>query len=99
MTKRHEARETSEGAGGAGSARDREMGRADEPLGDLGGGRETWTPPAGEQGISNRPDDGGVESADAGGDDQDDLEEGLADGLDDTDDDGDGFEDDDEPTR
>lgn len=42
---------------GAGTARDREMGRADEPLGDLGGGRKTWQPPAGEQGISNRPKD------------------------------------------
>jgi hypothetical protein len=39
------------------NARDREMGRSDEPAGDLGGGRHTWTPPSGEQGISNRPDD------------------------------------------
>jgi hypothetical protein len=28
-----------------------------EPLGDRGGGDRTWTPPDGEQGISNRPDD------------------------------------------
>jgi hypothetical protein len=48
-------------AGDAPSARDREMGRGgDEPLGDLGHGRETWKPPAGEQGISNRPDDSGT---------------------------------------
>jgi len=39
------------------NARDREMGRTDEPAGDLGGGRKTWTPPSGEQGISNREDD------------------------------------------
>lgn len=39
------------------NARDREMGRAAAPLGDLGSGHRTWTPPSGEQGISNRPDD------------------------------------------
>ena len=43
-----------------GNARDREMGRTDVPLGDLGRGRETWKPPAGQQGMSNRPDDGGT---------------------------------------
>jgi len=46
----------------AGNARDREMGRADAPLGDLGHGRETWKPPAGEQGLSNRSDDHGTET-------------------------------------
>ena len=46
----------------AGNARDRELGRTDAPLGDLGRGRETWTPPAGEQGLSNRPDDDGTET-------------------------------------
>jgi hypothetical protein len=40
-----------------GNARDREMGRDAPPLGDLGSGQRTWTPPEGEQGISNRPDD------------------------------------------
>ena len=34
----------------------------DEPLGDLGKGHETWKPPAGEQGISNRPDDDGTDT-------------------------------------
>jgi hypothetical protein len=29
----------------------------DEPLGDRGQGDRTWSPPEGEQGISNRPDD------------------------------------------
>ena len=43
-----------------GNARDREMGRTDEPLGDLGQGHETWKPPAGQQGMSNRPDDEGT---------------------------------------
>jgi len=43
-----------------GNARDREMGRDASPLGDLGGGQRTWTPPDGEQGISNRPDDAGT---------------------------------------
>jgi hypothetical protein len=40
-----------------GNARDREMGRGGEPQGDRGQGQRSWTPPAGEQGISNRPDD------------------------------------------
>jgi len=40
----------------AGNARDREMGRTDEPLGDLGH-KKTWAPPSGQQGISNRPGD------------------------------------------
>ena len=44
------------------NARDREMGRTDTPLGDLGHGRETWKPPAGKQGLSNRPDDDGTET-------------------------------------
>jgi len=39
-----------------GNARDREMGRTLEPLGDLGH-KKTWQPPSGEQGISNRPAD------------------------------------------
>jgi len=43
-----------------GNARDREMGREGPPLGDLGHGERTWAPPAGEQGISNRPDDAGT---------------------------------------
>ena len=43
-----------------GNARDREMGRETEPLGDLGKRHETWKPPAGEQGMSNRPDDDGT---------------------------------------
>jgi hypothetical protein len=46
----------------SGNARDREMGRGGEPLGDLGKGHETWKPPAGEQGMSNRPDDEGPET-------------------------------------
>jgi hypothetical protein len=46
-----------------GNARQREMGQADEPLGDLGHGKRTWEPPAGEQGMSNRPDDAGPEEA------------------------------------
>jgi hypothetical protein len=29
---------------------------SEEPLGDLGG-KKTWSPEEGEQGISNRPDD------------------------------------------
>ena len=45
-----------------GNARDREMGRTTEALGDLGNGHETWKPPAGEQGTSNRPDDDGTET-------------------------------------
>ena len=32
---------------------------AGEPLGDRGKGDKTWTPPPGEQGMSNRPDDEG----------------------------------------
>jgi len=44
------------------NARDRQMGREGEPLGDLGKGHETWKPPAGEQGMSNRPDDDGTET-------------------------------------
>ena len=44
----------------ASTARDREMGRDGQPLGDLGKDHETWKPPAGEQGISNRPDDEGT---------------------------------------
>ena len=44
---------------GSATARDREMGRDSEPLGDHGQSDKSWTPPAGEQGISNRPDDAG----------------------------------------
>jgi hypothetical protein len=29
----------------------------EEPLGDRGADDKTWTPPKGEQGISNRPND------------------------------------------
>ena len=29
----------------------------EDPKGDRGGGDKTWTPPANEQGISNRPGD------------------------------------------
>jgi hypothetical protein len=54
-----------------GTARDREMGREAEPLGDLGHRGKTWTPPEGEQGISNRPGDEAVE--DAPDDDDDDA--------------------------
>jgi hypothetical protein len=43
------------------SARDREMGRDAAPAGDLGHGHRTWSPPANEQGISNRPGDGHAE--------------------------------------
>jgi len=43
-----------------GNARDRQMGRADQPLGDLGS-QETWEPPPGEQGLANRPDDDPVQ--------------------------------------
>lgn len=39
------------------TARDREMGREAKPKGDLGEDGKTWTPPAGKQGMSNRPDD------------------------------------------
>lgn len=40
------------------TARDREMGRDAPPSGDLGHGERSWSPPPGQQGISNRPDDG-----------------------------------------
>jgi hypothetical protein len=43
------------------TARDREMGRDAPPRGDLGQGERTWAPPPGEQGISNRPNDGASE--------------------------------------
>jgi len=53
--------------------------RSEEPLGDRGQGDRTWTPPAGEQGISNREDDAGdddpgpeTDAASFEGDDQDD---------------------------
>jgi hypothetical protein len=39
-----------------GNAREREMGRETEPLGDLGD-KKTWRPPTGQQGMSNRADD------------------------------------------
>ena len=78
-----------------GTARDREMGRDAEPLGDLGRGKETWTPPTGEQGISNRPDDEGVDTTSAQGlADDDDAEFEETD--DEFEDEGDGFEDDDD---
>lgn len=44
----------------------------DEPLGDRGQGDTSWTPRAGEQGISNRPDD--MESA-PDDDEEDDFED------------------------
>ena len=47
------------------SARDREMGRDTPPAGDLGRGERTWTPPANEQGISNRAGDGHATGATA----------------------------------
>jgi hypothetical protein len=80
------------------------MGRGNEPLGDLGEGRETWTPPAGAQGISNRPDDNGTmtdlnpspldedeQIADA-----DDLVDDEDEEFEDDDDEGDGPDDDDD---
>jgi hypothetical protein len=89
-----------EGATGeAGTARDREMGRAGGPLGDRGRGNETWTPPQGEQGISNRPDDDEVEPVEAdstAGDEDAEFEDDLddefeeADGFDDEDEDNNG---------
>jgi hypothetical protein len=88
-----------EGATGeAGTARDREMGRAGGPLGDRGRGNETWTPPQGEQGISNRPDDEvePVEADSTTGDEDAEFE----DDLDDEFEEGDGFdEDEDESAR
>jgi hypothetical protein len=54
-----------------GNARDREMGRGGEPLGDRGQGRETWVPPPGEQGISNRPADDDETAADEEDEDDD----------------------------
>ena len=45
-----------------GNARDREMGREHRPLGDLGHGDRTWTPPGGEQGMSNRAGDLGIDA-------------------------------------
>jgi hypothetical protein len=80
--------------------RDREMGRGDEPLGDLGQGHETWKPPAGQQGISNRPDDDGTltdrnPSPLAADEQDDDLEDDIEDEDDDFEDE-DGDEDEDE---
>ncbi len=75
--------------GVAGNARDREMGRTEEPLGDRGHGNRTWTPPGGEQGISNRPGDAPVRIA---GDEEDVDDEDT----DDEDDDDDDFDEDDE---
>ena len=50
-----------------GNARDREMGRDAEPLGDRGHGHRTWAPPAGEQGMSNRPGDAAASTDGKGG--------------------------------
>lgn len=52
------------------TARDREMGRQGETLGDRGEKGKTWTPPQGEQGVSNRADDEAEsgESRDTSGD-------------------------------
>ncbi len=44
------------GTGPARTGRELEQDR-NEPLGDRGQGDKTWTPPAGEQGLSNRADD------------------------------------------
>ena len=76
--------------GVAGNSRDREMGRTEEPLGDRGHGNRTWTPPGGEQGISNRPGDAPVRIA---GEDEEDVDD---EDTDDEDDDDDDFDDDDE---
>lgn len=62
MSKRAEHKQGSTVDDQPGNARDREMGRTGSPLGDQGQGRETWKPPAGEQGMSNRPDDHGTET-------------------------------------
>jgi hypothetical protein len=87
---------TSERAtGDTGTARDREMGRGGEPLGDRGRGNETWTPPPGEQGISNRPDDEGIDTTSAQGLAEDDDAE-FEETDDEFEEEGDGFEDDDE---
>ena len=40
----------------------------DQPRGDRGQEDKTWTPPPGEQGISNRPDDDAEEPASSGED-------------------------------
>ena len=60
MSKQRKPRKSSAVDNLPGNARDREMGRIDAPLGDLGQGRETGKPPASEPGISNRPDDDGT---------------------------------------
>jgi hypothetical protein len=81
--------------GDTGTARDREMGRDADPRGDLGRGNETWKPPAGEQGISNRPDDEGMDTTSAQSlADDDDAEFEETD--DEYEDEGDGFEEDDD---
>lgn len=76
------------------TARDREMGRGGQPLGDRGRGNETWNPPPGEQGISNRPDDEGIEANPQGlaGEDDEEFDEEE----DEFEDEGDGFEEDDD---
>jgi hypothetical protein len=86
----------STGGTGSGTARDREMGRGGEPLGDRGRGNETWTPPAGEQGISNRPDDEAIDTTRAQGRTSE-LEDAEFEETDEfEEDEGDGFEDDDD---
>ena len=82
---------------------------ADEPRGDLGHGDRTWSPDEGEQGISNRPDDGadvvpdGNEADDASafnGDDEDEKEEDDGDEDEEGDDEGDEDDEaDDEPVN
>ena len=57
------------------NARDREMGRDTEPRGDLGQQGKTWAPPAGAQGISNRPGDEGADGDDSAPDLDDDQGE------------------------
>lgn len=63
------------------TARDREMGRDGQPLGDLGEREKTWSPPTGTQGMSNRPDDegGAANGAEPDGDEIDpaDLDDGT----------------------
>jgi hypothetical protein len=76
-------------------AREGGAGRDDQPLGDQGQDRKTWTPPAGEQGISNRPDDEpppnstGEEEEDADEDEDDEFDEDEESEEDDGDADGD----------
>ncbi len=94
-TRQNQGAATDRSSGETGTARDRDMGRGGEPQGDRGRGNETWTPPPGEQGISNRPDDEDVETANPqalAGEDDEEFEE-TDDEFDDEE--GDTFDDDD----